>query len=316
MADNPYDILGVKPDASQDEIRKAYRKLAKENHPDLNPGNAQAADRFKDIASAYDIVGDTDKRARFDRGEIDATGAERPEQQFYRDYAEAPGGHYYSSSAGYEDLGDMSDFFSEIFGARARAAGAGGAAGGERTMRMRGQDVRYHLEIDFLEAVTGAKKRVTMPDGKTLEIGIPEGLRDGQTIRLKGQGGPGFGGGPAGDAFVEVTIRPHPQFTRQGDDIVVELPISIDEAVLGAKVEVPTTTGRVTMTVPKGASGGQTLRLRGKGVKKRQGGGHGDQLVKLQIRLPETVDSELAEFMENWRKTHAYNPRKATEAGR
>ncbi|MEW5420565.1 DnaJ C-terminal domain-containing protein [Amorphus sp. 3PC139-8] len=315
MADNPYSILGVKPDASQDEIRKAYRKLAKENHPDLNPGNAQAADRFKDIASAYDIVGDAEKRARFDRGEIDATGAERPEQQYYRDYAEAPGGHYYSTSAGYDDLGDMSDFFSEVFGARARAAGAGGGAG-ERTMRMRGQDVRYHLEIDFLEAVTGSKKRVTMPDGKSLEIAIPEGLRDGQTIRLKGQGGPGYGGGPAGDAFVEVAVRPHPQFTRQGDDIVVDLPISIDEAVLGGKVEVPTTTGRVTMTVPKGASGGQTLRLRGKGVKKRQGSGHGDQLVRLQIRLPETVDSELADFMESWRKSHAYNPRKATEAGR
>ncbi|MDQ0313596.1 J domain-containing protein [Amorphus orientalis] len=312
MADNPYEVLGVAPDASQDEIRKAYRKLAKQFHPDLNPGNAAAADRFKAVASAYDIVGDPDKRGRFDRGEIDASGDERPQHQYYRDFADQGAGHHYASSAGYDDLGDMSDFFSDIFGRRAQA---GGGAGGGR-VRMPGPDVRYHLEIDFLEAVSGATKRVTMPDGKTLDIAVPEGLRDGQTIRLKGQGGPGFGGGPAGDAYVEISVRPHPQFERQGDDIVLTLPISLDEAVLGARVEVPTTTGRVTMTVPKGASGGQTLRLRGKGIKRRQGGGHGDQLVRLQVRLPETIDDELAAFMERWREGHGYNPRKSMEAGR
>lgn len=315
MAQNPYEILGVKPDASQDDIRKAYRKLAKANHPDLNPGDAAATERFTQIAGAYDIVGDEDKRGRFDRGEIDATGAERPDPRYYRDYAEAPEGHPYASSAGYEDMGDMSDFFSEIFGARARAGGQRGAGEGQ-TIRMRGQDVRYHLEVDFLEAVTGATKRVTMPDGKALDIAIPEGLNDGQTIRLKGQGGPGYGGGPAGDAFVEISVRPHARFTREGDDIVLVLPIALDEAVLGAKVEVPTTTGRVSMTIPKGASGGQTLRLRGKGVKKRGGTGHGDQLVRLQVKLPETIDADLAAFMETWRETHRYDPRKGMGEGR
>lgn len=312
MAQNPYEILGVATDAPHDEIRKAYRKLAKKNHPDLNPGDAAAADRFAEIAGAYDILGDTEKRGRFDRGEIDASGNERPAPGYYRDYAEAPEGHPYTTSAGYEDMGDMSDFFSDIFGARARAGGGG--AGGN--VRMRGQDARYHLEVDFLEAVTGATKRVTMPDGKSLDIAIPEGLNDGQTIRLKGQGGPGYGGGPAGDAFVEITVRPHPRFTREGDDIVLVLPISIDEAVLGAKVEVPTTTGRVTMSVPQGASSGRTMRLRGKGVKKRGGAGHGDQLVRLQIRLPETVDKDLADFMETWRTSHAYDPRKTMGEGR
>ncbi|MGX1308090.1 DnaJ-class molecular chaperone [Amorphus suaedae] len=311
MAKNPYEILGVAADATHDDIRKAYRKLAKKNHPDLNPGDAAAADRFAEIASAYDILGDTEKRGRFDRGEIDASGNERPAPGYYRDYAEAPEGHPYASSAGYEDLGDMSDFFSDIFGARARAGGAGGGS-----VRMRGQDVRYHLEVDFLEAVTGATKRVTMPDGKSLDIAIPEGLNDGQTIRLKGQGGPGYGGSPAGDAFVEISVRPHPRFTREGDDIVLVLPISIDEAVLGAKVEVPTTTGRVAMSVPKGASGGRTMRLRGKGVKKRGGTGYGDQLVRLQIRLPETVDAELSDFIEKWRASHAYDPRKTMGEGR
>ncbi|WP_018700227.1 DnaJ C-terminal domain-containing protein [Amorphus coralli] len=315
MAQNPYEILGVARDASQDEIRKAYRKLAKANHPDLNPGDAAATERFSEIASAYDILGDTEKRGRFDRGEIDATGAERPDPRYYREYADAPGGHPYASSAGYEDMGDMSDFFSEIFGARARAGGHPGGQQDGQTIRMRGQDVRYHLEIDFLEAVTGATRRVTMPDGKALDIAIPEGLRDGQTIRLKGQGGPGYGGGPAGDAFVEVSVRPHPRFTREGDDIVLVLPIALDEAVLGAKVEVPTTTGRVSMTIPKGASGGQTLRLRGKGVKTR-GGGHGDQLVRLQVKMPETIDDELAAFMETWRESHRYDPRKGMGEGR
>ncbi|MGX1100986.1 DnaJ C-terminal domain-containing protein [Amorphus sp. MBR-141] len=311
MAQNPYEILGVAADAPHDEIRKAYRKLAKKNHPDLNPGDAAAADRFAEIAGAYDILGDTEKRGRFDRGEIDASGNERPAPGYYRDYAEAPEGHPYASSAGYEDLGDMSDFFSDIFGARARGGGAGGGS-----VRMRGQDVRYHLEVDFLEAVAGATRRVTMPDGKALDIAIPEGLNDGQTLRLKGQGGPGYGGGPSGDAYVEITVRPHPRFTREGDDLVLVLPIGIDEAVLGARVEVPTATGRVTMTIPKGASGGRTLRLRGKGVKKRGGTGHGDQLVRLQIRLPDTIDEELAAFMETWRARHAYDPRKTMGEGR
>jgi DnaJ-class molecular chaperone len=302
LSEDPYKILGVARDASQDAIRKAYRKLAKEAHPDLHPGDKKAEDRFKQVASAYDIIGDADKRARFDRGEIDASGAERPSQQdFYRQYAEAPGGGRYQSSAGFDDFADLSDLFSDMF--------KRGAGGGQRTTRMKGQDLRYQLPVDFLEAVNGAKRRVTMPDGRTLDVSIPAGMRSGQTLRLKGKGAPGVNGGPDGDALVEIEVRPHPVFERDGDDIVVELPISIDEAVLGGKVEVPTVSGRVSVTVPKGANSGQTLRLRGKGVPAGKDRQAGDQRVKLKIVMPSGIDDELETFMKSWREAHGYNPR-------
>lgn len=302
MADeDPYATLGVARTASQDEIRKAYRKLAKKWHPDLNPGDKSAADRFKEISAAYEILGDEDKRKRFDSGEIDASGAERPRGRTYKDFAETGGSNPYASSAGYQDFEDLSDLFSDLFGRRGR--------GEEGRVRLRGEDVRYHLEVDFLDAVRGTKTRVTMPDGRTLDITIPEGVRDGQTLRLKGQGGAGFGGGPPGDALVEIGVRPHPAFERKGDDILTELPISLDEAVLGGRVEAPTVGGRVALTVPPGASSGQTLRLRGKGVK-TAAGGHGDQLVRLKIVMPEKVDEELAGFMREWAARHHYDPRR------
>ena len=299
-----YEVLGVKRDASADEIRKAYRKLAKELHPDLNPGDKQAEARFKEVGAAYDILGDADKRGRYDRGEIDATGAERPPHGFYREHADAGGRHTYYSTAGFEDFDDVSDIFADLF--RRREAEA-------RTLRMRGRDVAYRMEVDFLEAANGARKRVTMPDGNSLDIAIPAGLRDGQVLRLKGKGGPGLGGGPPGDALVEMAVRPHPLFERQGDDIVVELPIGIDEAVLGAKVEVPTVSGRVRVSVPKGASSGRTLRLKGKGVKAGPGRPAGDQLVRLKVVLPREIDAELADFMKAWRERHAYDPRAEME---
>jgi DnaJ-class molecular chaperone len=167
--------------------------------------------------------------------------------------------------------------------------------------------MHYRMEVDFLEAVNGASRRVTMPDGNQLDLTIPPGVRDGQVLRLKGKGAPGIGGGPPGDALVEIGVRPHPLFERQGDDIVMELPITIDEAVLGAKVEVPTVTGRVALTVPKGASSGQVLRLKGKGVKRARGAG--DQLVRLKVVMPRTVDPDLEGFMRTWRETHSYDPR-------
>lgn len=298
MADDPYKVLGVAKTASQDEIRKAYRKLAKELHPDLNPGNAKAADRFKAVSAAYDILGDPEKRARFDKGEIDASGAERPEQRFYREYAGAGGGRRYRTHAGFEDFGDVSDIFADLFGGR----GQGGARGG-RTFRMKGPDVHYRLEIDFLEAANGAKKRITLPSGQTLDLTIPEGVTTGQILRLKEKGDPGLGGGPPGDALIDIAVRPHPVFERSGDDIVVEVPISLDEAVLGAKVETPTISGPVSLTVPAGASSGQMLRLRGKGIRK------GDQLVRLKVVMPPKIDDELKTFMAEWRKKHAYDPR-------
>ena len=220
MADDPYRVLGVSKTASDAEIRKAYRKLAKELHPDLNPGDASAEDRFKRVAAAYHLLGDPERRKRFDAGEIDATGAERPEQQYYRQYAGGDGGERYYSSAGFEDFADVSDIFADLF--RGRAGRGGGADGFEA----RGQDVRYHLDVDFLDAVRGAKRRITMPDGKVLDLSIPPGTRDGGTLRLKGKGAPGLGGGPAGDALVEISVRPHALFTRDGDDIVVPSPCS------------------------------------------------------------------------------------------
>lgn len=297
-----YDVLGVKKSASDEEIRKAYRKLAKELHPDLHPGDKAAENRFKEVSAAFNILGDKDKRARYDRGEIDETGAERPEHHFYRQYADSDAGHHYSSSAGFQDFADLGDIFSDLFGERGARGGPG--------MRVRGADTRYHLQVGFLEAANGAKKRITMPDGTTLDITIPRGVDDGQTIRLKGKGRPGANDGPPGDALIEIEVAPHPHFSRDGLNILLDLPITLDEAVLGAKIEVPTISGTVRMSVPKGASGGDTLRLKGRGIQDTAGKRKGDQLVRLQIAMPDKIDPELEEFIEKWRQAHAYNPRR------
>lgn len=298
MADDPYKILGVARDASADDIRKVYRELAKKNHPDLNPGDREAESRFKAITAAYDILGDPDKRKRFDSGEIDATGAET-HRQFYREYAEGGGAHPYYSSAGFEDLGDI---FSDLFGQGQRGSGGG--------IRMQGGDVRYTLEVDFLEAANGARKRITMPDGHTLDVSIPEGIEDGRQLRLRGKGMPGIGGGPPGDAYVVVHVRSHRTFRREGRNIHVDLPISLTEAVLGGKVQVPTIGGDVSVTIPKSANTGTTLRLREKGVRDQRTGKHGDQYVHLRVVLPEKPDKELEEFVRRWGEDHAYDPRK------
>jgi DnaJ-class molecular chaperone len=294
LAADPYETLGVKKDASQEEIQKAYRRLAKKLHPDLNPGNKQAEENFKDVSAAYDLLSDADKRARFDRGEIDTSGAERPRHRYYRDFAEGDAGSAYTSDAAFSDFGDSDDIFSELFrrGGRTR--------GGDTTFRMRGQDVQYRMQVDFLDAVNGAKRQITLPDGSTLDVAIPPGTRDGQILRLRGKGRPGIGGGPPGDALIEVEMRPHPLFTRKGDDIHVELPISLKDAVLGGKIEVPTPTGTVTMTVPKWSNSGTVLRLKGKGVP-RPNGTRGDEYVTLKVTLPEKPDPELENFVSQWR---------------
>lgn len=304
---NPYETLGVAPNASQDDIRKAYRKAAKETHPDLNPGKPEAEKRFKEINAANDIIGDEDKRKRYDAGEIDETGAERqPERHFYREYAEADPNMRYrrraESAAGQGNgAGDFDyDIFADLFGARGREGS---------NFRMPPQDVRYSLEVDFLDAVNGGHKVVAMPDGKTLNIAIPAGINDGQVLRLKGQGMPGSDGKP-GDAYVQISVRPHPGFKREGYNILTTLPVSLGEALNGASVRVDTVDGAVEVKVPKGAKEGTKLRLRGKGVSRGKDGSRGDQFVEIHIVLPEGADDALAQFMAEWEKTHPQNPRK------
>jgi DnaJ-class molecular chaperone len=299
LAADPYQVLGVKKDASQEDIQKAYRKLAKKLHPDLNPGNKKAEEEFKEVSAANDLLSDPEKRARFDRGEIDASGAERPQQRYYRDFAQGSA-HPYTGDAGFADFADDDDILSRIF---RREGGDGG-----RTFRMRGQDAQYRLELDFLDAVNGGKQQLTLPDGSVLDVNIPAGTREGQILRLRGKGRPGIGGGPAGDALIEIDVCPHAFFTRKGDDIHVELPISLGEAVLGGKVRVPTPSGSVTMSVPKWANSGRVLRLKGKGVA-RPNGGHGDEYVTLKVVLPDKPDAELEKFVAQW-SGKDYDPRK------
>ncbi len=310
MSDDPYAALGLKKTATDEEIRKAYRRIARTSHPDLNPDDRAAEARFKAASAAYDLLKDPETRARFDRGEIDASGAERAERQFYRDYA-GSADNPYRSGRGFEDYGDASDIFAEFLRQRGRGGGGDWSSQG---FSARGSDLRYALEVSFMDAVKGGTTRITLPKGGTLDVKIPEGTADGQTIRLRGKGSAGHGDAPAGDALVTLTVREHPVFRRDGDDIVVSLPITLDEAVLGGKVEAPTIDGPVSLTVPKGASSGQVLRLRGRGVKRRGGENRGDQRVELRIVAPPKIDGELAEFMERWRKTHGYDPRKGMKA--
>ena len=298
----PYQVLGVKPEASADEIRKAYRKLAKELHPDLNPGKPEAEARFKSVSAAYDLLSDAEKRARYDRGEIDESGAERPRYS-YRPHAEGAEGWKYQPQ-GEMDLGDLEDLFA-AFGSGGRARrGPGGSGQG---FRARGGDRHFTLTIGLVEAATGGKERVSLSPEQWLDVTIPPGIDDRQVLRLRGKGDPGFGGGEAGDALIEIHVAPHPLFRRDGDDIRIELPVSLGEAVLGARITVPTVTGPVTMTVPKGSDTGTVLRLRGKGIQRRRS--PGDQYVTLKVAIGHSSDAELAEFIEKWAARHPFDPR-------
>lgn len=310
MAEDLYDILGVSRGASEDEIRSAFRKLAKASHPDVNPGNAGASDRFKKITAANDILSDPEKRRQYDAGEIDAKGDPR-RPQWSRAGAAAAGARRSHSARGFEgrpgsgagfDDFSFSDIFSDVFG----AAGTGARRDAHGTA-LRGSDVRYSLEVDFLEAIQGTKKRVTLPDGGILDLSVPEGVVDGQVLRLKGKGAAGGLGGEAGDALVEIRVRSHADFKREGDDLLLDLPVTIDEAVLGGRVEVPTASGRVQLTLPKGTSSGKTFRLKGKGARGKAG--HvGDQLVTIKIVMPTEIDESLSYFFSEWREKHAYDP--------
>jgi len=300
MAQTPYELLGVKPDASADEIRKAYRKLAKQFHPDINPGKPEAEARFKEISAAYDLLSDSDKRARYDRGEIDETGAERPPRGYYRSQAEGAQGWRYQPE-GEMDLSDLEDLFAAFGSAGRRRRGEAGAG-----FRARGADRHFTLTVDFVTAATGGKQRLSLAPEERLDVTIPAGVEDGQVLRLRGKGGPGFGGGTSGDALIEVHVAAHPLFRRDGDNVLLELPVSLAEAVLGAKVSVPTVTGPVTMTIPKGSDAGRQLRLRGKGIQKTS---PGDEIVTLKVFIGPSSDPELAAFLEKWAPQHPFDPR-------
>lgn len=298
---DPYSILGVTRAASQEEIKRAYRGLAKELHPDRHPGDSAAAERFKEVSAAYNLLGDAAQRARFDRGEIGADGAEKAPHGYH--YANAGGADEFTRG-GFSGPRGFEDIVGDIFG------GFRGGRGGP----VRGRDRKYSLTVDFLEAARGGNRRLTLPGGKTLDVRIPEGLEDGQQIRLKGQGDQPQGG-TAGDAMIEVSVRLHPLFSRDGRDINLELPISLREAVLGAKITAPTIHGDVTISIPKGSNAGRVLRLKGRGIRNPKDNSAGDQYVKLKVVLPEVPDAELEKFVRGWRQGEDHDPRAGLRSG-
>jgi len=304
LARDPYQELGVPRTATADEIRKAFRKLAKQNHPDTNPGDKAAEERFKRVSAAFDILGDEPKRKRYDAGEIDADGREQfrgfggggagPRNPWTAD----PRGGFGrgGAQADFEGI-DLDDILGGVFGRR--GPGGGGP--------IRGADVRAKLEIDLEDAIHGAKKRIAFSDGRTIDVSIPRGADEGQTLRLKGQGSPGRGG--AGDALIELTFKPHPIYRRDGDTLVMDLPVSVPDAVLGGKVEAPTPDGPVTLTVPRGANSGQKLRLKGRGLSDAKGK-RGDLYARIVLMLPDQPDAQLEAFAERWRNERPYAPRR------
>lgn len=304
MARDPYQVLGVPRGAGADDIRKAFRKLAKKHHPDANPGDTAAEERFKQVSAAFDILGDAEKRRKFDAGEIDADGRE-----VFRGFGGGPGqGGPFGGGAGGFDSSDFSDILGEMFGRRGGRGGPrGGGPGPGAGFASKGPDVRARLEIDLEEAILGGKKRISFQDGRTLDVTIPAGATDGQTLRLRGHGEPGRGG--KGDALIELAIRPHAVFRREGEQLVMDLPVSVPDAVLGGRVQAPTPDGPVTLTVPRGANSGQALRLKGKGLSDSRGV-RGDLIARIQVVLPETPDPQLEAFAARWREERPYAPRR------
>jgi DnaJ-class molecular chaperone len=291
---DPYTILGVPRTVSAEELKQTYRRLAKQLHPDLNPGNAAVEQRFKEVTAAYELLSDPEKRARFDRGEIDASGAERGFRYQRRDSGGPRRGRREAEDFSVDDI--IEDILRRKRGGAARA--------------QRGSDAAFNLTVPFMEAAIGARKRVTLAEGKTLEITVPPGIESGQKMRLKGQGNPGQNGGEAGDALIEITVEPHAVFTRRDRDILCELEVTLPEALLGATVTAPTVHGPVALKVPPGSNSGTVLRLKGKGLPERGSAAAGDQYVKLVIMLPDPPDPELSRLVESWSRKHPYEARR------
>ena len=309
-----YQRLGLKRGASEAEIKKAYRGLAKQLHPDRNKDNPQAAQRFSEVTRAYDLLSDKDKRAQYDRGEIDEEG--NPKMPFGGGFGGRPGGGAgmgggASGFEGYQNFGDaadLSDLFEGLFGgAQARGGRPGGFGGfGQRAQPpQKGADVAYRLKVPFIDAAKLEPQRIKLGDGKTIDLKLPKGVEDGTRIRVAGKGEPGPAG--SGDAIVTISIQPHAFFKRDGNDIRLDLPVTLNEAVLGARVKVPTPEGPVMMTIPKGSSSGRVFRLKGRGFTSRTGA-RGDQLVTIEIQVPQG-DAELESFTESW--TGGGNPRES-----
>lgn len=305
MAKDPYSILGVARGASEKDIKSAYRKLAKELHPDANKDNPKATDRFSEVTQAYDLLSDKEKRAQFDRGEIDMDG--NPMGGF--GFGGGPGGGrggFRAEGFGGGEAVDLGDIFEGLFGGRAGMGGMGGGARGARPRAApKGANVQYRLKVSLTDAARLADQRITLSDGKTIDLKLPKGVEDGTQMRLSGKGEQGPGG--AGDALVTIQIAPHAFFTRQGDDLRLDLPVTLDEALNGAKVKVPTAEGAVMLSIPAGTSSGKVLRLKGKGFT-RKDGTRGDQLVTVEIMLPEQ-DDDLASRLEGWKDQRAVRAR-------
>jgi DnaJ-class molecular chaperone len=328
---DPYEVLGVTKNATPASIKSAYRRLAKKLHPDANKQDKKAATKFAELNAAYEILGDEDKRKAFDRGEIDAEG--KPRFRGFEGFGGGAGPGGFGQGDHFESFTWGPEGFQRRGGrARGGAAGGGfrgagiedilkemfgGAAGGGRSAQFEaddfgaaapGRDVTGAVTITLNEAATGTSRRVQLPTGKEIDAKIPPGLADGQTIRLKGQGLPGVGGAAAGDALITVSIAKHPLFERDGQDLRLELPITLYEAVLGGKVRVPTLDGAVELAIPPGTSSGRTMRIRGKGMPGKNGAG--DLYATVRIVLPDRPDSELEALMRKWRDLKPYDPRR------
>lgn len=308
MAQDPYQELGVSRTASADEIRKAFRKLAKTLHPDQNPNDKKAEERFKRVTGAFDILGDVEKRKKFDRGEIDADGRESMRGFSGGGNPFGGGGGPFRGQAGGQGFEGVNfdDILGEMFNRGGGQGAPGGGFGGGRGFASKGADIRARLEVDLEDAINGATRRITFGDGRTLDVAIPKGATDGQTLRLRGQGHAGRSGGAAGDVLIELALKRHPLYRIEGADLYMDLPVTIPDAVLGAKVDAPTPEGAVTLTVPKGSNSGATLRLKGRGGVDPTTGKRGDLFARLMVTLPEPADAELVKLAEEWRKDRPY----------